>query len=66
MSESKPAITIKRNGPYVVSGITAFTNSRGEPIETKDVMSLCRCGQSKNKPFCDGTHRECGFTDEKN
>lgn len=66
MSETKPGITIKRNGPYVVTGITVFTNSKGEPIATKEVMSLCRCGQSQTKPFCDGTHRENGFTDEQN
>ena len=61
----KPSITIKKNGPYLISNITVLTNSKGEALETKEMMALCRCGQSKTKPFCDGSHRE-GFVDEKN
>ncbi|RMG28329.1 MAG: hypothetical protein D6732_18920, partial [Methanobacteriota archaeon] len=36
-----------------------------ELIKTKQKMALCRCGASKTKPFCDGTHAAIGFTDEK-
>ena len=39
-----------------------MTNSKGEELETKAVTALCRCGQSANKPFCDGTHNKTGFT----
>jgi len=59
-------IMIKQNGPYVVTGVVQLTNSKGEHLVTKDGMSLCRCGNSKNKPFCDGSHRTCEFKDEKN
>jgi CDGSH-type Zn-finger protein len=45
--------------------LTAFTNSRGETIATEETMALCRCGGSKNKPFCDGSHRHNGFEDAK-
>ena len=37
----------------------------GQTPQTKDHYTLCRCGGSKNKPFCDGTHWD-GFVDEKN
>ncbi|MFC1853651.1 thiamine pyrophosphate-dependent enzyme, partial [candidate division CSSED10-310 bacterium] len=40
-----------------------FTNSRNEPIQTKKIMSLCRCGASKRKPFCDGSHTGINFND---
>ena len=65
MSEKKPKIKPLPNGPYMVKGLKDFTNSRGEPIDTKDSMALCRCGRSKLKPFCDGTHISVGFTDSK-
>ena len=65
MSEEKPTIEPAKNGPYMVKNLTNFKNSRGEAIPTKPVMMLCRCGGSKNKPFCDGTHVKKGFTDEK-
>jgi len=58
-------IKIRKDGPYLVSGDCELTDHEFNPIEKKDPFALCRCGASKNKPFCDGTHRECGFTDEK-
>lgn len=60
-----PTISSKPNGPYLVNGLTTFTNSRGEAIATKETIALCRCGESKNKPFCDGTHAKIGFEDGK-
>ena len=58
MSEIK--IEERENGPLVVSGLDAMTGPDGD-IEVKPVMALCRCGASKSKPFCDGTHKETGF-----
>lgn len=56
-------ITISDNGPYLVSGPVPLLDARGDPIEgASEKMALCRCGASNNKPFCDGTHREIGFT----
>jgi len=39
-------------------------NSKGEPLSTVRGVALCRCGASKNKPFCDGTHSTIGFSSE--
>ena len=44
-------------GPLWVTGNIVIERSDGQPIETRNRVALCRCGQSKNKPLCDGTHR---------
>lgn len=65
MEKENPKISPLKNGPLLVKNLQKFTNSRGEKIDTKPTMPLCRCGASKTKPFCDGTHASIGFTDEK-
>ncbi len=64
-SSPLPTITSKPNGPYLVKGLATFMNSRGEAIAIQETMALCRCGESKNKPFCDGSHAKVGFEDGK-
>jgi CDGSH-type Zn-finger protein len=68
-------IKVSKNGPYLVSGgvpvlkQTIIADSEGTALEWRDdakfplqeKCGLCRCGQSKNKPFCDGTHLKIGF-----
>ncbi len=44
-------------GPLWVSGNIPIERADGQPIETRNRMTLCSCGLSKNKPLCDGTHR---------
>jgi CDGSH-type Zn-finger protein len=62
MSETnKGTITIRPDGPYRVEGGVPLEGPDGQPYELKPAYSLCRCGQSSNKPYCDGTHKECGF-----
>ncbi len=63
--DAKPTISLEKDGPLKVAGLTGFFNSRGEAIAAKKTIFLCRCGASRNKPFCDGTHTAIGFTDEK-
>ena len=62
--EKKPGITPAPNGPYIVKALKKCTNKNG-PMETKEIMALCRCGASNNKPFCDGTHAKIGFSSDK-
>ncbi len=62
--ESKPIITPSDNGPYIVKDLDNLQNSKGEKLDTKPQMALCRCGGSSNKPFCDGTHATIGFASE--
>lgn len=64
VNEKKPSIQPAPNGPYLVRGLKNFENSKGA-LEAKPKMALCRCGGSKNKPYCDGTHAENGFSDAK-
>ncbi len=60
-----PSIECAKNGPYLVRNVESFTNSEGDSIQTRRTMVLCRCGASKNKPFCDGSHDGIGFTGDK-
>ena len=63
MSEQEKAtITIKANGSLQVRGATII-GADGNVISDDEAVFLCRCGQSENKPFCDGSHRAAGFTD---
>jgi len=55
-------IELGENGPLKVTGVTSMTDAAGNAIECKERMFLCRCGQSANKPFCDGTHKKVGWT----
>ena len=68
-------VRVLKNGPYIVSGNIPLIKMTiqcdqggipakwtiGEKMKTSENYSLCRCGQSKNKPFCDGTHRKVNF-----
>jgi CDGSH-type Zn-finger protein len=62
MSNDPIKVTIKPNGPVrLENGSFEITLADGS-IKLKDApFSLCRCGQSSQKPFCDGTHKTCGF-----
>ena len=51
------------DGPYIVKNLQNFSNRKGA-IECKEAMGLCRCGQSANKPYCDGSHKAAGFSSE--
>ena len=63
MSEEKPAaIAVTPRGPYVVSGVSRIVNAAGDTVPTEPEPALCRCGYSKNKPFCDGTHGPYQFS----
>ncbi len=55
-------IGIVPDGPLWVSGGLPIQRSDGEVIETRDRVTLCRCGASEIKPLCDGSHKEAGFT----
>ncbi|MGH9900097.1 MAG: CDGSH iron-sulfur domain-containing protein [Pyrinomonadaceae bacterium] len=56
-------ITVKKNGSLQIEGDFEIYDASGGQYDVagRTVISLCRCGQSSNKPFCDGTHAKCGF-----
>ena len=58
-----PGVGVVDDGPLWVSGHIPVTTSTGVEIERRARVTLCRCGQSSNKPLCDGSHAEAGFTD---
>ena len=65
-SVAQVKITIRKNGPYRVEapeGGVELVDADGNAIDLtgKPAFSLCRCGGSVNKPFCDGTHSKIGF-----
>ncbi|MCH2113500.1 MAG: CDGSH iron-sulfur domain-containing protein [Pirellulales bacterium] len=61
-------IHMRPNGPFLVEGPFSLTDSEGNAFSIspdKPVVALCRCGQSANHPFCDGTHKRCGFESDE-
>ena len=72
---AEPKVVVSKDGPYIVSGhvpldVQIITPNeeglswdwvKGKTFETGEEYSLCRCGRSKNKPFCDGTHTKLRF-----
>ncbi len=58
-------ITPLNNGPLRVEGEFAIYDAQGNPfgLAGRTAISLCRCGHSANKPFCDGSHGRMGFQD---
>ena len=56
-------ITVLKNGPLRVEGDLTLCDPTGKDfgLAGRTVISLCRCGQSKNRPFCDGSHGKTGF-----
>ena len=59
-------ITVMNNGSLRVEGEVEIVDQDGKTFDIKGrtKLSLCRCGQSANKPFCDGSHKTCGFTSQ--
>ena len=56
-------ITVMTNGSLRIEGDFEIVDPEGKPygLAGRTRVSLCRCGQSQNKPFCDSTHKTCGF-----
>jgi len=60
--ESKLVIELQANGPIKVAGPVTVTTADGRTMTVdRPRVSLCRCGGSSSKPFCDGTHKSNGF-----
>jgi len=59
-------ITVRNNGPVRIEGDFEIYDAEGNAFDLagRTAVSLCRCGQSENKPFCDGKHKECAFASE--
>ncbi len=58
------AVAVADDGPLWVTGGVEVVVRDGEPLETRNRVTLCRCGASANKPLCDGSHKKVGFTDQ--
>ena len=64
MPEAK--LTVRNNGPLRLEGEFAVYDSEGNAFDLggRTAISLCRCGHSGDKPFCDGSHKNFGFQSE--
>jgi CDGSH-type Zn-finger protein len=60
-------ITVRNNGPLRIEGDFAILDADGKEygLAGRAAVSLCRCGHSQDKPFCDGSHRKVEFQDEQ-
>jgi len=59
----KALLTCYRDGPLLVRGPFQLVDQDGNAIETRRrTIALCRCGKSRIRPFCDGTHKAVRFS----
>jgi CDGSH-type Zn-finger protein len=62
MDDGETLIVPYRDGPLLVRGPFRMTDQDGNPIEVgRRTVALCRCGKSRARPFCDGTHKLVRF-----
>ena len=56
-------IKVRENGPLLVTGPFTLVDHLGNQFDLtgKENVALCRCGQTRTRPFCDGSHKTCGF-----
>jgi CDGSH-type Zn-finger protein len=56
-------LIVNADGPYQIAGPVTIVDPTGATVEVPEgkEVSLCRCGGSNDKPFCDGTHEKEGF-----
>jgi CDGSH-type Zn-finger protein len=66
VSDEQVRILVRHNGPYRVYGPAKLVDAEGNEYEVGDGewFSLCRCGHSARKPFCDSTHKSIDFQAE--
>ena len=63
-------VTVRKHGPVRIEGelpgdfVLCDADGNAYDLAGRTAISLCRCGHSENKPFCDGKHKECGFDSE--
>jgi CDGSH-type Zn-finger protein len=60
----KLTIKLVKDGPLLLSGNVTLKAGSGRLAWEGESVALCRCGESKNKPFCDGSHQVAGFRAE--
>ena len=65
VDEVTPTIRLAHDGPLLVQGVSRLVNWLGEPVTSRPLIALCRCGNSVMKPYCDGTHSRTGFSGAK-
>lgn len=59
--EQQNSVLIKKGGPLVISGNVEFIDPRTNKTKIVEMVSLCRCGLSRDMPFCDGVHFKHNF-----
>jgi CDGSH-type Zn-finger protein len=59
----EPSVGVIRDGPLWIRGRVRVVAADGTEYEVRNRVTLCRCGASRNKPFCDGSHNDIGFRD---
>ena len=61
--DERVVIKVRDNGPYKVTGPVELVDADGKryAFDTDRPLALCRCGQSRTKPFCDRSHRDAAF-----
>ena len=63
-SSQQAKIRVMKDGPIVVEGHYSVIGSDNQELQSTVMTSFCRCGASRSMPYCDGTHRKIGFSDQ--
>ncbi|OFX58639.1 MAG: hypothetical protein A2046_06890 [Bacteroidetes bacterium GWA2_30_7] len=62
-TENVTVLTVMKDGPLKVKGNFKIVEANGNTLEINGIATICRCGASSRKPFCDGKHREINYKD---